>query len=266
MMDYRDPWNFWHQGNSVTTQREKRIQKMADTIVCTNDALCTDMSAKFGVPSDKYHVIANGYAEDLEQELPSGIANKRFEIVYTGAIAFNNVIDSYRDTSQIIAALRELMNEGIDGITLTFVGAANPDTDEAKRLRQEFGESIKIIGHVSSAEAKKYVSEAGACLLLHTTNDASGKYLISGKLYDYIQQRKFVLSVASSQSQHAALLRKYSIGINAENNKDAIKQMLVNAYGLWKDQRLESAYNNVDVKAFSREVQIDKYINLIKQL
>jgi hypothetical protein len=47
VMDYRDPWNFWHMGNLLTTQREKRIQRIADTIVCTNDALCADMSVAF---------------------------------------------------------------------------------------------------------------------------------------------------------------------------------------------------------------------------
>ena len=266
VMDYRDPWNFWHMGNLLTTQREKRIQRIADTIVCTNDALCADMSVAFGIPSSKYHVIANGYAEDLEHlELPE-ISSKRFEVVYTGAIAFNDVIDSYRDTSQLIAALRELINEGVNDITLTFVGASNPNTDESKSLKHEFGEAINIVGHVSSKEAKEYVAKGSACLLLHTTNDASGKYLINGKLYDYIQQKKYVLSIASKQSQHAALLKKYSIGINAENNKEDIKRMLLSARSLWKDHQLEIAYNNVDIHVFSRDTQIKKYIDLIKQL
>ena len=265
VMDYRDPWNFWHQGNVLTTYREKKIQRIADAIVCTNDALCADMSTKFRIPSNKYHVIANGYAEEKENA-SFELNDSRFEVVYTGSIAFNGVVDSYRDTSQLIVALRELINEGVNDVTLTFVGASNPNTDEAKSLKHEFGEAINIVGHVSSKEAKEYVAKGSACLLLHTTDDASGKYLISGKLYDYIQQKKYVLSIASKQSQHAALLEKYSIGINAENNKEDIKRMLLSARSLWKNHQLEIAYNNVDIHVFSRDTQIKKYIDLIKQL
>lgn len=265
VMDYRDPWNFWHQGNVLTTYREKKLQRIADAIVCTNDALCADMLTKFRIPSNKYHVIANGYAEEIENA-SFELNDSRFEVVYTGSIAFNGVVDSYRDTSQLIVALRELINEGVNDVTLTFVGASNPNTDEAKSLKHEFGEAINIVGHVSSKEAKEYVAKGSACLLLHTTDDASGKYLISGKLYDYIQQKKYVLSIASKQSQHAALLEKYSIGINAENNKEDIKRLLLSARSLWKDHQLEIAYNNVDIHVFSRDTQIKKYIDLIKQL
>lgn len=270
IMDYRDPWNFWHTGNPITTKREKHIQQLADAIVCTNEHLRRDMAAKFGIDSAKYHVMANGYADDVSMtSIHSGSSPNqkgRFDVVYTGAIAFNGTIDSYRDTTQIIQALRELRNEGLSNIRLTFVGATNPDTEEAICLKKELGDSIRIIGHVPSDEAKKYIAEADACLLLHTTNDASGKYLVNGKLYDYIQQKKFVLSIASNESQHAEILNKYGIGFNSTNIKDSIKQMLKTAYDQWFNGQFDSVYEDVDIGKFSRSAQMEKYINLITSL
>lgn len=270
IMDYRDPWNFWHTGNPITTQREKHIQELADAIVCTNEHLCHDMAETFGIDSTKYHVMANGYADDVSiTSIYTGSSpnqKSRFDVVYTGAIAFNGTIDSYRDTTKLIQALRELRDEGLSNICLTFVGAANPDTEEAICLKKELGESIRIIGHVPSDEAKQYVADADACLLLHTTNDASGKYLVSGKLYDYIQQKKYVISIASDESQHAEILNKYSIGLNSANKKDCIKLMLKTAYDQWIDGQFNSVYDNIDISEFSRASQVEKYVNLITNL
>lgn len=265
-MDYRDPWNLWHEGNYFCEKREQRFQRMADVIVCTNNSLCDDMSLKYGICRKKYYVIANGFIKDSIHESESCrqiLPRSKLNIVYTGAILFTEKIDGYRDTTKLLEAFGQIIGEGNSDIVLTFVGAGDPNNDYSNYLRKKFGENIKIIGQVSSTEANSYVEASDICLLLHTATDNSGKYLISGKAYDYIQKKKFILSIAKNNTQHSKILKEYGIGINVENDTNCIKEALLKCYLLWRRNELNQKYASIDVDSFSRKHQVKKYLELI---
>lgn len=268
IMDYRDPWNSWHTGNPLTTSREKRLQKKADLIVCTTDALCEDMSAKFHLPRNKYYTVSNGYMgniikkEDGSDKLPKGKLN----IVYTGTINFGQYCEPYRDSKNLLESIKQLAECRVDDFCFTFVGVADVNDPELKRIKADLGEKINFVGVVSSVEANGYVAEADIALVMHTAEDESGRFLVSGKLYDYIHQQKFILSIGKEEGQHAVILRDYHIGINAVNTVECIKGAILKCLDLWKNDGLKGEYGKLDVNVFSRAYQIERYCEIIENL
>lgn len=268
IMDYRDPWNSWHSGNMITTLREKRLQKIADIIVCTNDALCDDMSQKFRINRNRYRTVANGFMGSVATAETSCVSydrNDRMTITYTGSIGFGPHCEEYRDTHNLIAAIKELKAQGIADFKFVFVGVDTNNPDIAA-IKDSLGDLIEFVGVVSSSKAKEYSRNADACLVIHTANDNSGRFLISGKMYDYIQNKKYVISIGRSDCQHAIIVSKYNIGKNAENSAESIKSAIVECLHLWKTGNLKGDYDSFDVNTFSREYQIQRYIDIIEQL
>lgn len=268
IMDYRDPWNSWHDKNWFTTLREKKFQKKADVIVCTNEALCKDMSGKFHIKPEKYRVFSNGFIKvdsELQSiptpEIQEGVMN----IVYTGAIGFTERTNDYRNPAILLEAIDGIFKLGYP-IRFVFVGVSDPNSVEIEAIKEKYGDEIKFVGVVSNSKALAYVENADACLLLHTSDDNSGKFLISGKAYDYIQKRKYILSIANEDSLHATIVKKYNIGTNSTNDVNSIKDMIIESYNLWKKGLLKNVYSNINVEDFSRDIQIKRYIELINSI
>lgn len=269
VMDYRDPWNSWHTGNKLCERRERRLQKLADCIVCTNQALCDDMSEKYNIPSAKYHVVENGFMVEqgkAKQPLSIDLSHDKMNIVYTGSIGFCPQPDGYRDTIPLFDALDAIIKSGNKEIRLVFVGEANSDKEYLDGLRTSFGDNLLVVGRTDSSIAKEYVRQADACLLLHTAEDVSGKFLISGKAYDYIQERKYIFSVSRTDSQHAFLLRHYGIGINTPNTKEEITKGILSIYEIWKNDSFKNVYDGIDIMRFSRGYQLKEYARILDSL
>lgn len=269
IMDYRDPWNSWHSGNRLCERREQKLQEKADAIVCTNAALCEDMSKKYGISSRKYHVIENGFMIDnnsTNNVVDVNLPHDKMNIVYTGAIGFNPISDGYRDTVPLFEALEHLMKEGNKEIRLVFIGEANSDPLYLKKLKQKFSDQLIVLGKVSSDMAKEYVRQADVCLLLHTAEDLSGKYLISGKAYDYIQAKKYIFSISRPDSQHSNIINVNKIGINVANDKLEIEKALVETLSKWKNEGFKSVYDGLDIMRYSRDYQLNKYKRIIEGL
>lgn len=268
IMDYRDPWNSWHTGNPLTTSKEKRLQKKADLIVCTTDALCDDMSAKFHLPRKKYYTVSNGFMGNIitKNEGLDRLPHGKLNIVYTGTINFGQYCEPYRDSKNLLKAIKQLAESGIDCFCFTFVGVADVNDSDLKTIKAELGDMINFVGIVSSTEANSYVAEADVALVMHTADDESGRFLVSGKLYDYIHQQKFIFSIGKEEGQHAFILKENHIGINAVNTVESIKGAILKCLDLWNNGGLRGDYEKLDVSVFSRAYQIEKYCEIIENL
>lgn len=268
IMDYRDPWNLWKDGNAMCARREKKFQSLADVIVCTNRALCDDMSSKYSIDRSRYYVIANGFSQSLPLEDSNDTVELAdgMNIVYTGSVVFTNSKDDYRNPMQLLKAFKQLIDERYRDIDLWFVGAGLSNKTYIDNLIIECSGHLHILGQVPESVAKTYLKKSDVCLLLHTAEDNSGRYLVSGKAYDYIQMKKYIFSVSRQDSQHAAILNEYNIGINVTNSYDAILKGMRDCYDKWKNSGFNHIYDNVNVDSFSRHNQIKNYIGLIESV
>lgn len=270
VMDYRDPWNLWHDGYSIPSALEKQLQHMSDYIVCTNKQICIDMSKKYKVDRNKYFVVSNGYSMEypsLEDCNNTELSNNTFNIVYTGSIVFDPSDSDYRNPTIFLKAIKTILERGITNFQVTFVGANMADIKIIKRIESELSNHVRIIGVVNNVLAKAYIQKADMCLLMHTTNDCSGNYLVSGKLYDYIQMKKFVLSIGPQNILHDRIISENKIGIHVENNIEELINGITKCYRLWEKGDLNNnGYNDLNVELFSRERQMNNYVDFIKRI
>lgn len=258
ILDYRDPWNFWDLKNRILLKKEKKFHMMSDAIVCTNSNLCLDMSRLFKLNQKKYYCIGNGYSGEICNSINS--KNDKFTIVYSGTITlpFGN---NYRNAINILRAYNELIEDGYK-IKLLFVGAdVNDKINDEGILKHTI-----IYGKVNENIANDYISKSDACLLIHTANDNSKKYIISGKIYDYIKNKKYIISISDNSSLHSNIINEYKIGINVENRVEDIKRALINAYDLWLRGEIYKNYEELDINKFSRECENEKYVKLLMEL
>lgn len=269
VLDYRDPWNLWKSKSLLALYLEKTNFKYADKIIFTNNNLALDMSKKFNIPKSKISIVSNGYSQKMWSKLDSNTLidknDQSMIITYTGSI---DIVETsylgFRDITQLFDAFNDVLESGYD-IKIVFVGVANPNTSYAQDLIRLFKKHVEFIPAVSNEVALKYMINSDVLLILHTTNDASSKYLIGGKLYDYIKAEKYILSIGDVKGLNAQIVMDNGIGMAVNNEKKEISRAIKDIYKLWKDNKL-CINRETNTEEYSREFQNKKYINIIKDI
>lgn len=259
--DYRDPWNLWKRTSKKSFRDEKKYISYADKIVCTNEYLADDMSKEFSFPRKDIAVIANGFSastwEQIEEEETG--RNEMFTISYVGTIEI--IYDGIRNIKSLIDAYREISKVN-KRIKLRFIGVNDLSLKLITELKQEF-QNIEFIGTVQAMESYKYILTSDVLLLLHTTEDHSSRYIISGKFYDYLRAGKPILSIGSSDGIHKKLIDDYKIGISVNDDSREIQGAIHKMYVDWENDMCE--FNTeLNVEKFSREFQNEYYKRLIQ--
>ena len=262
IFDYRDPWNLWQKRGFYASYLEKKYLKYADKVIFTNENLATNMSKVYHIRKSKIAVIENGYSsKNWECVELSNNKNNRFVITYTGSIDLVKTSKyGYRDATTFLEALQMLVEEGLN-IKIVFVGVADPNTEYANKIKETFKGHIELVGIKNSVVANQYLANSNVLLLLHTTNDNSSKYLVCGKLYDYIRAKKYIFGICDKNGLNAKIIRENGLGEVCDNHKQQISDAIRNLYLRWNRNDLN--INQVDVSKFSREYQNNKYYEII---
>jgi len=262
--DYRDPWNLWYQKSMCGRIYERNYLKYSDTIVCTNNNLIVDMAKKYKIKPDKFLLISNGFSNNSWIGIDTKYykKNKKLTISYIGIMDMSKSSNyGYRNISILLEAFDKCLKEGKD-IKLVFVGVVNPFSNYSLLLKDKYGDNIEIVGVKSSNDANNYMIASDALLLLHTVVDSSSKYIISGKMYDYIKSNRYILSIGEETGLHNFLIEEYNLGINCQNKKENIYFALNYIYSKWLENKLTVSMLNIEM--FSREYQNKLYyLNII---
>ena len=266
VLDYRDPWNLWHKKSHYALNLEAQNFEYADKVVFTNHNLELDMSKMFPTISGKTDVVMNGYSSDTWSGIETDESKKHDQLVitYTGSV---DIVETskfgFRDVTVLFDALEKAVKNGYN-IKIIIVGAANPNTLYAEEQKKRLRDHLEIEGMVSNTEAMKRMMESDALLILHTVSDASSKYLVGGKLYDYIRAGKYVLSIGDPEGLNSKTVTEESIGSYCENTVDDIYKELVEMYQKWTTGALVPS--KVEVEKYSREYQNRHYVEIVQGL
>ena len=231
--------------------------KIADKIIVTTESLRESLIDKYKVDCRKVAVIGNGYSEKQWSEIVCGKqVNHKIVISYVGSIVFMN--GTYRDTSEFFKAYDMLDNKEI--YEIRFIGVT--DTAQLDGLKQKYPE-ILFKEKVSPKESLKYIQQSDVLFNLHTANDNSSKYLIGGKIYDYLRSGKLIWSINSKDSYEQRFLKENSDALCCENNF----QEIFGIFNLIKSMAANhtaAAIQKAAIAKYSREYQNNKYYELIK--
>jgi glycosyltransferase involved in cell wall biosynthesis len=270
IFDYRDPWNAI-DSPYISTLKEKKYLKYADKVVFLNDRMLVDSIQKYDLPESKCETVLNGYSKKDWEEAEKLFLNStrseipvknRMVISYIGSGNFSKwgirTISTFFDAFEIFQKNKKVL--------LRFVGI--PTSQESEEIKQRFHRNIEIIPAVSLQTSLNYMLNSDVQLLIHT-QDATAKYVLTGKLFDYIRSGKVIFGIGSQKDTYFLdWIEKYSLGLGCLNQSTEILKNLEILYNHWENGTLNQLRQDVglNIEEFSRDMQNAKYLKIFSEL
>lgn len=263
VFDFRDPWGLWNHQLGISFLREKKYLKLADKVVVVTEKAKEEKMKLFNIIDDKIYVVYNGYSSQtwdnvFKKQLKDTLINKKLKIAYIGSIDFQ--VNSYRDTTNFFKAYEEFRTF----VDLSFIGVEeNVLVDKLRILYPE----VKFFPKVTHEESLRLMLENDVLLNIHTSEDTSGKYLIQGKIFDYVRSNKIIFSIGSLNDYTNVFINSKKFGLTTEDTVEGIKNIFSTLLNLRDSNQLDSYLdkdtNLIDISKYSREYQNNEYIKLL---
>lgn len=244
--DYGDPWacnptfssTKWR--SFIDKKMESKILKAVNKIIVTTDRTKEHYLNlyHFLKPQD-IEVITQGFSQQELKGIPPETTDK-FRIVYTG------IFYKTREPFVFFEALRSLKEIQKD---LEVIIAGNIPNDEYKRYAEDNGLSgiVRFVGFVPQQRAISLQKGTSVLLLIGT----GGGIQVPGKVYEYIAARRPILSIKLDNRDIASMvIERLKRGICIENDSQKISESIAYLYNLWKNKRLNDAFNLEEVDEF----------------
>lgn len=260
VLDYRDPWTLWYEKTSIASIYERYAIKHADLVVAATDSLADAIRNKYR--KGNVHSVLNGY--DIQKWNAVSIKNGKhdFTISHIGLVTLN-ADGAFRDPSVFLKAANAFVRRHPDA-RVQFVGVKNPDDGYAMGLDKR----ISFLPPVSVECALEMIAESDVLVAMHTIDDASGKYIICGKIYDYLRSGNLILSIGDKAFANKAIVENNKSGLHCNNNAEDILNALEELY-CKHEHRLklgEEKETHLRIEQYSREYQNAKFLRLIRAL
>lgn len=225
--DFRDPWLeiVYYQKikrNKITVSVDKHFERnvlrSADYVITIGDTIADQFKTK--VSEQNYSVITNGYDQADFDNLNRNF-NEKFTITYTG------VLSKERIPHALLEAMKQLKEEGTDDITLQFAGNVCNELTQ-KVAEKKLNAQVKYIGYVPHGEALQML--AASDMLLLVIDDVPGnKGFLSGKLFDYLGCRRFILAFGPLDGDANKIITETESGIvinykDEKTTREVLKQ------------------------------------------
>ncbi|MBK8656447.1 MAG: glycosyltransferase family 4 protein [Haliscomenobacter sp.] len=213
--DFRDPWTeaFWDKSMERTSWAAARNKRMEQRVVTEANAL---IAVSNGVkellaapPREHTYVIPNGY--DAQDFTAKKEPSSRFRIVYAGHIAASQNPTRF---FQAIAALRTSFGDLLD---IRFYGKADRETHEAI-AREGVGDLVHLLPYLPHDQILTEIVNADLLLLLIPAE--YGKGILTGKVFEYLATRNFILGIGDETGDAAGLLKTCRGGVMIDYDKD----------------------------------------------
>ena len=225
IVDFRDPWTTIYYNDSLYqtrwAQKINRRYEQSALDACDHLLLVADDRESLKIVSSKITFIPNGFdAVDFCNKQPSH--SDIFTICYTGTIAGNY------PTAKLIEAFGALQRE----ITfkLRFVGKVTEHIQ--KEMIAQLGDSVEFVDFVPHDEAIDFMMSSFVLLLLIPQAD-NNKFILTGKVFEYLATGRPVLVVGPIENIAARIVRQANAGEafeydDAEGMRDFLRRQYQN--------------------------------------
>ena len=148
-------------------------------------------------------------------------------------------------------------------LTITFVGKAQQQVmDDLQKY--ELLPYCEFTGYVNHNIAVGY-EKAADVLLLFTPSKPEFKYVIPGKVFEYMAVNKPVLCVAEGDNDSALIIKQANAGaIVSPKDKAGIKAAILNLYQAYQSGNITSVSSGYE--KYERKAQTEVLANILNQL
>lgn len=263
--DFRDPWTeiYYFDKLKLTAlskrihqRMERKVLGQADHIVVVGNTMKKDFQK---LTTTAISTITNGYDHEDFQQIKSGQADK-FRILYTGMFLPD------QNPPELWEALAELLKEDKEfaaNLEIKLVGKTDRTILEEIK-KQQLQEYVSLQDYVPHSEVPALQRQA-AVLLLCINRIPNAAYILTGKVFEYLNAGKPILAICPENSDIAHIIRETKSGFIAPfNQKEVVKTHIRTLFDDFKKQRPSIHPQNIE--NYSRRMLTRKMAELFDEL
>lgn len=246
VMDYRDAWTLdvfsgerLHGPRSRAARLEGRYLSHSLETWFVNEPIRQWHVAQYPRLADRMHVVANGWDPEVIAPIPvddEGAPDEPLTFGYLGTLSRNVPV------GVLLEGWRAAVDAGTvpHGSRLVLAGYlgfyASPRSDIAKAI-ETAGDSVAYLGPVPKAEVGDFYRTVDVNVLALGT----GKYVTSGKVYEYLATGKPIVSVHDPHNAASSVLDGYPLWAPVEElSASAVAEAFARASALAGSATTES--------------------------
>ncbi|MBW3469397.1 glycosyltransferase family 4 protein [Arthrospiribacter ruber] len=248
--DFRDPWSKWEFLDTLPMtdfvrkkheQLELNVLKEADEILTISPTFQNEF---IQIHNRKIQLLTNGFdSSDFPVDFfkNQDLKSDALEILYTG------VIDSIRNPSPFLQALKQCFETSTDQVKLRFVGKVSDEVVKYVESDSWLNKHIIFEGYVSHKEVFDFYKRSHLLLLI-LTDSKNAKGNIPGKLFEYMATGRPIIALGDPTGDSAEILQKAGSGrVFKHHDSKGIREFL-------EEFRSKSSFERSDkINSYSRK-------------
>ncbi len=284
ILDFRDPWVgstsvVWPSKlhHNYDARLEAACVREADAVVSVTNGMCELIRRRYPWAGDKIFKIHNGFdAEDFMDNPPPSSSEWRpgLRIAFAGRLysvsnrekgarglgkvlshrncRLDYTTHSARYLLEAVALLKKSRPDVASELLIEFAGNI-PEDNEALAADLGVQQNVVFHGMLPHSDAIRLVSASDAVFLpMRTECDGSRSYNESGKIFEYLAQRKPILA-AVPEGDAADLVRNARAGwVVNPYDVHAIKNLLIRLIEQKRTGMLQAAHDDAFIAQFER--------------
>lgn len=234
LADFRDPWSDWDILDklkvskivrSIHNRLERKVLAGADQVITVSNRLAKQLNTK--VKGLEVGVLTNGVDdEDFESENELKLP-KKFRISHMG------LLNEIRDPESLWVALEELCQENPsfqNDLDLVLAGMVSQSILDRLKRSPELSSCLKHLDYISHQEVFGYYKNSSVLLLLLNQTE-NAKWILPGKLFEYLLANKNILTLGAQESDVQDILKETRAGeVISFGDKERIKSLISSYY------------------------------------
>ena len=251
--DFRDPWvklNYLNRFHLLPFSRKSHISLRNKVLINSNAVIVTSERLKdlFSNITSNIYKITNGFDYIIKE---NNLDNK-FSISHIGSLY------PERNPKFLWDSLEELFEGSFKkDLQINFIG--NTSEKIKKELsRRKFHNHVRFYDYVDYNRALELMCSSQALLMIEV-NDEESSYAIPGKLFDYLNSKRPIISIGPNISEVSEILNNTNSGkFFNYHDKRNLK--------LYINQLYKSYKNGTNIISDKSKIEMFKRINLTKKL
>lgn len=251
--DFRDPWvklNYLNRFHLLPFSRKSHISLRNKVLINSNAVIVTSERLKdlFSNITSNIYKITNGFDYIIKE---NNLDNK-FSISHIGSLY------PERNPKFLWDSLEELFEGSFKkDLQINFIG--NTSEKIKKELsRRKFHNHVRFYDYVDYNRALELMCSSQALLMIEV-NDEESSYAIPGKLFDYLNSKRPIISIGPNISEVSEILNNTNSGkfFNYDDKRNL---------KLYINQLYKSYKNGTNIISDKSKIDMFNRINLTKKL
>ena len=244
--DFRDPWTSigYHKKMRLTkraankhVELERKVLQSADKIIVTSIGTEKEFKQKTTKP---IHIITNGF-EPFNKEIDNSL-DEKFTISHIGSLL------SARNPEILWEVLNELIienNQFAQNFELKLAGVVSKVVMESI-VNNGLKNYINNLGYVSHEDALNLQHQSQLLLLIEIDSEET-QMIIPGKLFEYIQSGRPILSLGPKNADFATIIKETETGsFFLYSEKELLKKQVLKYFEAFLEKKLSVSPKGIE--------------------